>query len=722
MGLSNSNPPTAQVKLLVSPKSGRIPWSLLSWLALGSGAILLTAVSLSGAKLIIDPYSPNWLKTAFPGLVNSFEAAPQTAEEIQAELRSQNITADQPIPWPQADNPKAWLYPILSPDGRTIRELWVYQVRGNRRQRVDQVSIRPMRESFITTPLVGTASQVASVDSKATLSSVRLISGQASGKSDPWLLLEGQRRYGNITMRYGQILSYQPQNQRLHRLLNWSSSAGQPPQWQTSSTGSDQLVINQTVGLRPSFLLYQLVPNDPPQLKEVSLYSSVYNSDLGTSLYEKALKLAQGAVWSHSLQMMESAKTAIGQDWSAGAQAQLDLIRLHAQRTKAQTEQTWSSQQQHILAYLIDGQWDQALKALEDQPAIYDATLKRLERDFDSLWRGVTTHLQVHPNDVSTQIWGAMLVASRQSPEAGEAWLKKRTSSNSTLERLQALGKPDGAVADTVPTSQVAAAPLPDTAGRYLSLIGQATAVSAPGNGWLRSQTLPNPLPGQTWYQIDVQLLQDSSGWGLLPGNLTAANFWAESLSLRRQAQLFNNNQLAGGITIHGVKGSSSRLSLLAIGPQVEGTTLVTASNSLRWLPTLPWQTAPALPAAVENTLADDTVPLTAPDPNGGMTDTIGQQLGLTAEQTAEVYPYLDYARLDINADLTPEHIFSVSPGVPAELSLPQGKTLIFSDSGNLLYSDVNQQHRLLAVMERNSKQPAMLLIDQGNRYSLLEL
>ena len=721
MGLSKSNSPTAQVKLLVRPKSGRIPWSLLSWLALGSGAVLLTIVSLSGAKLIVDPYSPNWLKTVFPGLVNSFEATPQTADEIQAELRSQNVITGQPIPWPKADQPKAWFYPILSQDKKNIRELWVYQVRGNRRQRVDQVSIRPMRESFITTPLVGTASQVASIDSDATLASIRLM----SGKSDPWLLLEGQRRYGNIVMRYGQILSYQPQNQRIHRLLNWSSSVGQPPQWQTSPTG-DQLVINQTVGLRPSFLLYQLVPNDPPQLKEISLYSSVYTSDVGTSLYGKALKLAQGAVWSHSLQMMESAKTAIAQDWSIEAEAQLDLIRLHAQRTRAQADQTWSSQQQHVLAYLIDGQWDKALKTLEDQPTVYDATLKRLELDFDSLWRGVTTHLQVHPKDVSTQIWGALLVASRQSPEAGEAWLKKKTSSQPTLERLQALGKPDGT--ETLPVSQVAAtSSLPNTveSGRYLSLIGQATAVDTPGADWLRSQTLPDPLPGQTWYQIDVQLLQDSSGWGLPTAGLTAANFWAESLSLRRQVQLFSNNQLAGGITIYGVKGQNSGLSLLAVGPQVAGPTLVTANNSLRWLPTLPWQTAPALPTAVtEDTVTDTPLTLipTTPEPDNGIIDTIGQQLGLTSEQTAEVYPYLRYARLDIDADLTPEHIFSMGPGVPAELSLPQGKTLIFSEAGNLLYSDVNQPQSLLAFIGRNAQHPAMLLIEQGDRYSLLGL
>ncbi|MEM9486125.1 MAG: hypothetical protein AAGA83_20810, partial [Cyanobacteria bacterium P01_F01_bin.116] len=403
MGLSKSNPPTPQVKLLVSSTTGRVPWSLLSWLALGSGAVFLMSVIFSGARLIVDPYSPNWLKTAFPGLVNSFEAAPQTTAEIHAEMRSQEIISGPAIAWPKVDEPKAWFYPILSKDNKSIQALWVYRVRGDQLQRVDQVSIRPMKESFITTPLVGTASQVASVDSDATLTSVKLMPSQS--KAAPWLVLEGRRRYGNTVMRYGQILSYQPHSQRLHRLLNWSSPVA-PPQWQTGQPAGQQLVIDQTVGLRPSFLLYQLVPNNPPQLQEISLYRSVYDADLSTSLYDKALKLAQGNVWSHSLQMIQSAKNTLAQDWSPAAQAQLDLIELHSKHTKAQTEQNLSSQQQHILAYLIDGQWDNALTTLEAHPAIYDSTLKRLEREFDALWRGVTTHLQVHPNDQATQIWG----------------------------------------------------------------------------------------------------------------------------------------------------------------------------------------------------------------------------------------------------------------------------------------------------------------------------
>ncbi|MEM9266619.1 MAG: hypothetical protein AAGA46_13955, partial [Cyanobacteria bacterium P01_F01_bin.13] len=676
------------------------------------------------------------------------------------EMRSQGIISGNPIVWPKVDQPKAWFYPILDTDGKSIRELWIYRVQGKQLQHIDQVAVRPMKESFITVPLVGTASQVASVDSNAAPASVRLMPG--SSATAPWLLLEGQRRYGNTVMRYGQILSYQADSHRVHRLLNWSSSAGKPPHWQRSEGGDQQLIIDQTVGLRPSFLLYRLVKSDPPKLQEVSLYSSVYESDTANPVYEQALKLAQGAVWSHSLAMMQSAKKALGQDWSSQAEDQLMLIRLHAARTKSQTEQNWSSQQQHILAYLIDGQWDQALGALENKPAIYDSTLKRLDRDFDALWRGITTHLQVHPKDATTHIWGALMVTARRSPEAGEDWLKQKTRSKNTLKRWQALNQPNrnavesgGEVVNGNPVAHVStvAAPTTTSQGSYAGMVGQVRAIGTPGDGWLRSQTPSTLIPGQTWYHIEVQLLQDSSGWRS-PTSINAASFWAESLSLRRQVQLFHNQRPVANMTIHGVKAYGTGMALLAVGPQVEAATLAANADGLQWLTTLSWQPPPMLPAVTSN-LPDADSPssealnsealnsgalnsgaldsdnpdenaielsMAAAEPDTSIAATIGHQLGLTLEQTRQVYPHLRHATLDLLGDSTPEQLFSVHHELSPELALTPGKTMIFSTAGELLYSDVNQPQSLLALTAKSTEQPAKLLIEQAGRYTLIGL
>ncbi|MEM1239245.1 MAG: hypothetical protein AAGI45_05330 [Cyanobacteria bacterium P01_H01_bin.26] len=683
---------------------------------------------------MVEPDGPNWLKTAFPDLTASFEAAPQTAAEIEAEMKSRGITSGQPIPWPRADRPTAWFYPILGTDG--LQEIWIYRVRGNQLQQVDQVAIRPIQDSFITTPLIGTASQVASVDSDAPLSSVQIMSGKAIADS-PWLRLWGQRRYGNTVMHYGQILTYQPRTQRLHQLLNWSSPVGQQPQWQS---GDEQLTIDQTVGLRPSFLLYQFLPNDPPQLREISLYRSVYGTELATSLYNKALSLAQGAVWSHSLQMMQSAKMELGSDWSPEAQAQLDLIRLHAAQTKAQTERTWSSQQQHILAYLIDGQWEQALNILETNPAIYDSMLKRLEQNFDALWRGVTVHLKVHPQDSSPQIWGALLVTARQSPEAGQDWLQKQTRVKTTLERLQAVGQTDGDpapgnAASTTANGTPEVLPTAAGSGRYRRLVGQASAVDTPGGGWLRSQTLPTPSPGQTWYHIQVELIQDGSGWKQPPITMAPATFWAESSSLRQQLQLFSGNRPTAGITVYGIKTTGASITLLALGQTVAGPALTATHDSLRWLSTLPWQTAVlpsrTLDGASTNDGSNDgstvSTPTTLPaevEPTltALMSDTIGRQLGLTPEQTAQLYPHLQYASLNLTGDAAPEHLFHTGLSLPPELTPTPARTMIFSSTGALLYSDVNQPQTLLALTASSNAQSVRLLIEQAGRYGLIDL
>ncbi|MEM6253957.1 MAG: hypothetical protein AAF821_13645 [Cyanobacteria bacterium P01_D01_bin.156] len=727
MGLSKSNPPNAQVKLLVSP-TGRMPWSWISWFTIAGGSVLLVAVILSGAKLIVDPYSPNWLKQVFPSLTTSFEAPPQTIDEIQAELRSQNLTTASPLAWPNPTKPTAWFYPLLD-DDQAIRELWVYRVRGQQLQRMDQVTIRPMRESFVTTPLVGTAAQVTSIDSDANVSSVSLIPGVST--TVPWLLLEGQRRYGNTVMRYGQILSYQTSAHRLHQVLKWSSPVEQPLQWYRDQTAS-LFVIDQTVGLRPNFLVHQLVPNDPPQLKELSVYRSAYDTELETSLYTKALQLAQGAVWSHSLQMMESAKVALAERWLPEAEFQLRLIRFHALQTKAQTEQTWSNQQQHIWTYLIDGQWEDALARLESHPEIYQSILNHLEKDFEPLWRQVTIHLQVHPKDSAAQIWGALLVTARQTSEAGADWLKERPHTQKTLERLQAVGQSQISVADVLPPqapkATVAVEEVSAGTGRYLSLVGEATAVAAVGDGWLRSQTLPTPVPGQTWYHIQIHQLQDPSGWQTPLRGTTAANFWAESLSLRRQLQLFKGNQPIGSLAIHGVKENGTQLTLLGIGPKVEGLPLLTTvGNDWQWMALLPWRWLPTpnLSTTISSSNGSDNVnhqEVAQSSSEALMLEALGNHLALTPEQTMQLFSHLLYASRDLVGDSAEEHLFSIGNDVPQELNLTSGKTLILSSTGDLLYSDVNQTQSLLGFTSKSPNQSAVLLIQDASRYQLIGL
>jgi hypothetical protein len=65
------------------------------------------------------------------------------------------------------------------------------------------------------------------------------------------------------------------------------------------------------------------------------------------------------------LKFIKKQRQQLRQPWSTAAQAQMDLIRLHAQLTKSQAEETWASPSQEVLADLIDGRWGKALQVFQ---------------------------------------------------------------------------------------------------------------------------------------------------------------------------------------------------------------------------------------------------------------------------------------------------------------------------------------------------------------------
>jgi hypothetical protein len=60
----------------------------------------------------------------------------------------------------------------------------------------------------------------------------------------------------------------------------------------------------------------------------------------------------------------------------------MDLIRLHAQLTKSQAEETWASPSQEVLADLIDGRWGKALQ-------VFQASSLENTQEIATLWRRI---------------------------------------------------------------------------------------------------------------------------------------------------------------------------------------------------------------------------------------------------------------------------------------------------------------------------------------------
>ncbi len=190
--------------------------------------------------------------------------------------------------------------------------------------------------------------------------------------------------------------------------------------------GTPELIVNQTIGMEPSFEIYQVKPHNfvhsPVQLEPISVTEPV----LEDSHYRSALLLARSRLWSTSLKWLQSFQQRSPQQWSAATQAQLDLIRWHALATQNQAEGSWSSPGQQILANLIDGRWERALTVFESSVEASQETLGVLKTDKGRLENRIKASLRVSPDKLAVKSWGTLLIAAQQGQSAAIAWLKKQ--------------------------------------------------------------------------------------------------------------------------------------------------------------------------------------------------------------------------------------------------------------------------------------------------------
>jgi hypothetical protein len=179
------------------------------------------------------------------------------------------------------------------------------------------------------------------------------------------------------------------------------------------------------------------LPN-PIQLEPISLVEPALDSQS----YQKGLLLARGGLWSIGLQWLQSVKRQRGHAWTPAAQAQMELVRRHANATQTQAEKSWVSTNQQILANLIDGRWLRALSVFEasSENALEIADLLRADRG--QLQRRVESALQVNPAQLEVKVWGALLIAAQKNPGAAIAWLKNQPKTTSTdITRIRQLMK-----------------------------------------------------------------------------------------------------------------------------------------------------------------------------------------------------------------------------------------------------------------------------------------
>lgn len=754
---------------------------------LGAIAILITTggVIISGIwlaiLLMINPNAVVWLNQFLPEWTRipiTDASPPQSLADIQEDVRKSGLIAGEPLPLDSE-----LLLPVFASaqncqsDCEQIVELRVYQPSELKSEQglyrlVSQLPISGPEEYFVLSPSTIAEADNASLSRKLPLTKLTHFDDKAP-TGGFWFNLSGQRVAGDTPMIYGQVIHYNPDQMHLSVMLEWTSPNERQPYWQeVTGTSTPELVIDRTVGLEPQFKVYQIQPRkfvpDPIYLEEISLALPVLN----TQAYRNALLLARSGLWTPAWQLLQSQKK---KNWSAIAQAQLDVIRLHAQFTQAQAKQAWATPSQQILADLTDGRWADALLVFQAAdagvPVQEIATL--LKTDTGGLWDRTQAALKVNPKDNNVKSWGALILTAQQGRAKAIAWLKQLSPSPSpspTLASTQDQETPEiskemKALLDHL---EFASADASSTISHASQILGAAQPVATVNpKDWQQPEDLDwqqgtrqNPSqspilqrePKQVWYQVQIAAFNDGQRWQQtpftnlqLPTLAPIKQLW-KSLGLDTDAQIQISVWTPDGqqeTTIAIVKAVSYKggvIQLLAAGEALPGATPTAGTLSRKRLL--------AYTASAFNWLEPDSMTLSdlnqaQPQWASAILPTLGRELvksgQLTSGKLSSMAMMLremgswSVRLVDLTGNNQPEAVLTLYEDRSGALKKSDAKqslknsqlykprTVIFSDTGTLLYSEFskNASASLTAIVDLGDGGSAALVIYENNNYSL---
>ena len=529
----------SQLPMSVLPTAARYPWkrmvaNLTALSVLCGCSALMGGGAWLSYQLIVDPNGNKLVAQFVPGwsrLPTGSRDSIQTLDQIKASVRKLGFITGEPLPLTvnkSGDNARAdLLLPVLvertvnaatvckNPCSQIV-ELRVYKRvqlpdRDSEKEQYFQlassVNVEGPAESFVIADLADSQSNDRASNQSLPLTELRRFDGKAPA-SGIWFNVSGQLLRGDKKIPYGQVVRYNPSQDHLISLLDWTSAAGQPPNWQQIVKAQNpQLAIDQTVGLEPKFTLYQIGPRkfvpNPVQLTAISLEEFALNDET----YKNGLRLANSGLWSPGLNVMRMAKTKAGQNWPAAAQAQLETIEFHAKITRAQAIASWASPGQQVLAELIDGRWSEALQVFEADPSNSHEISTTLKNEGGRIMNRVDAALRVNSADADIKAWGALIVASQDGTREAMNWLDRQSDTDSeTRSRIRNL----------VNKLEEAVSQAQNLEDHKSQIMGSATLINNINPAeWLE----PEPknelkLTGeQVWYQVQVASFNDGSRW-----------------------------------------------------------------------------------------------------------------------------------------------------------------------------------------------------------------
>ncbi len=737
-------------------------------------------------KIILNPEAYPWLAHFAPPSDLALDQTPlQSLDAIQADIREAGFTPGETALLESASGGKGdarnWLLPVLAKRSHCqtqcnrIVELRVYRPQSAAAQEpllklVDRLPIAGPEEAFVVAPFVGTAFE--SPGSPRPLPLTQLRSLPNGSNQGMWLTLQGRWNRGNTTVLYGQLIRYHPSQARLSLLLSWTSPAGKYPYWQELDGAQPaELMVDQTVGLHPQFRAYRLERSSstvsPLQLRPISFAEPALNQPLAQSTYGKALLLARNGLWSAALQTLQSLKQDNGLNWTTDAEAQLQLIRHHAEITKAQADRTWASPRQQLMTYLIDGQWDRALDLFETEAVNDTNGLDFLNADSSRLWNQVSIALRTNPNQPAVQTWGALLLSAQQTPSDALDWLTQQPNSAAIKKRFNTLMTPLTA-SQFKDASASAVQPQ-----RIIGFADQMRSVDL--TPWFSPQAIrPSPFPDQAapdqaaldqaaldqavWYRIQVAAFHDGQQWRRPPFSNRYAQSagetghhalwrqlgfdktpdleilvqsgarWHRAMQVQVKALQLRGEHLwllASGRSM--LQHRQGEPLLLAMSPKTLGRPSRETAITLATLKQRHPQRATQIISTFQHMLSW----------RDGSEELISSDLSAPLNRFETALNSLSVQLIDLTGDRQPEALLTLSPtetatilGATAKFAhfppSPLPRTLIFSATGELLYSDLNGPDSgsggsLIALAPLSPGKPIALVVQTNGQFQLWE-
>jgi len=492
------------------------PRDRLNWSDLGIvvSIPILGWLIATGALYLFNPLSISWLASSeapafYP---NTLWNLPKSIKQIQEELGRSQLKLGENYNLQTGET----IYTVLETETQNIREIRLYQtIRDGGTEKlllVSTTTIAGIDEYFVRSPLFKYATyaipeRLQPSRNRLPLKKLALIDnpppqiGDQIGnqKSGIWFTASG-----NVDgIAYGRIYYFGTidKRSRLMELDIWTSAAGELPKWRnilSANPNSRQLVINQTQGFEPMFVVFQPEEAIASSINRIQLRQINLNEAKNQpKAYQDALVMASVGLWSPALgkfNLMVDELRSQKKTLSPFLQEQYDLIALHAKITSERADNPNVNLGEKALINIIDGRWTEALAIANDPSYKGDKIAEMLEKYHPHIWSRVITML-TFTGATEIKLWGGLVVLQRNGLRRAENWLREQKVDGKDFNQL--LQRLDLAPILLKPQQLLGS----------VTYLGKGNA----GSEWF----LPPPKleSGQAWYEVRIDLIKDGDKW-----------------------------------------------------------------------------------------------------------------------------------------------------------------------------------------------------------------